>query len=476
MLALFLSALTIGEPTRADLAVAYTRFEHALSDHPPGPTQRTTIEREFDAATLDFFTGAGARALERIDRLAAGLDPERARNPAERAADALAVDVEPREVSASTGARLTLHVRRLRAIDDAPEQAIVRVVLPTATGRRVLAEVAIPKPFARESATVTIAIPGGGDFPDARIDLDVELEVAGARARRATSVALVGEPLAAIRARIVKELARVEPDGPPMLQASVTCRARAALLDPRPSANDSARFLVDLAAHAADVELEASALVAGRDPYRRRVGDLWRVVRLADGSELPVRVHAPRSACGDARVPLIIALHGAGGDENMFLEGYGLGTIRDLADQHGFVVACPRAGFTGTTPAAFDAIVEALLYTHAIDVKRVHVVGHSMGAGSAAALRIARSDRIASVVLLAGASRDAGGPTSPPMFLAGGELDPLASPASLRRAADNARAAGARVEYTLVEARGHTLFVGEILPHAIQWCLERKLP
>jgi len=476
MLSLLLAALTIGEPTRADLAAAYLRFEHALRAHPPKATERAAIEKGFDAATLEYFTGAGTRAIERIDGLTAGLDPDRAQNSAERAADALALDVEPREVSASAGARLTLRLRRLRTIDAAPASAVVRVVMPTASGRRVLAEVVIEEPFGADSTTATITVPGGGDHPGTRIDLAVDLEVHGARPRRVTSVALVGEPLAAIRARIVADRARVEPDGPPLLQASVTCRARAALLDPRPSANDSARFLVDLAAHAAEVELEAHALTLGQDPYRRRVGDLWRVVRLADGSELPVRVFAPKSACGEARIPLVLALHGAGGDENMFLAGYGLGTIGDLAREHGFVVACPRAGFTGTTPAAFDAIVEALLFTHAIDVKRIHVVGHSMGASSAGALRSARSDRIASVALLAGSSRDTGGPTSPPMFLAGGELDPLASSASLRRASAAARAAGARVEFTLLEARGHTLFVGEILPSAMRWCLEQKLP
>lgn len=476
MLPLLLALATIGEPTRADLTAAYLRFEQALRAHPPVAAERAGIEKGFDAATLDFFMGAGTRAIERIDGLTATLDSVRAGNPAERAADALALDIEPREVSASSGARLTVRLRRLRAVDPAPESAVVRVVLPTASESRVLAEVLIQKPCEAESTTATITVPGGGDFPGTRIDLAVEIEVPGARPRRVTSVALVGEPLASIRARITADLARVEPDGPPLLQALATCRARAALLDPRPSANDSARFLVDLAAHAAEVELEAKSLVAGSDPYRRRVGNLWRVVRLPDGSELPVRVFAPESACGEARAPLVVALHGAGGDENMFLEGYGLGTIGALAREHGFVVACPRAGFGGTSPEAFDAIVQALLFTHAIDVKRIHVVGHSMGAGAAGSLRSARSDRIASVVLLAGASRDTGGPTSPPMFLAGGELDPLASSAALRRAAESARAAGARVEFTMLEARGHTLFVGEILPRALRWCLEQQRP
>jgi len=470
-------ALAAQSPTRADLAAAYLRFERALRDHPPSESARVEVERGFDAATLAFFTGAGTRALEQMDALCARLDPQRAANPAERLADALALDFEPRQVVSSTGGTVELRLRTVRPVDAeaaSGRAATVRIVMPMATGRRVLAE----REFGASLAAQAVAarIPGGGDFPAARIDLDVELEVSGAAPRRVGTIALMGTPLEVLRRELEGRLARIEPDGPPMEQSLAACRARAALLDAGAASTDSTRFLLDLAAHAADVELEVSELEKGRDPYRRRAGELWRVVRTDAGEVLPVRVYAPESACTDARVPLVIALHGAGGDENMFLTAYGLGRLRDLAREHGFVAVCPRLGFGGLSPEAFDALLLAMVYTYAVDAKRVHVVGHSMGAGAAGALRLARGARIASTALLAGAPRLGGDASSPPIYLVGGEIDPLASAASLRRAAESVRAEGSPVELRILPGRGHTLFVGDVLPDALAWCLARSRP
>ncbi|MCY2958619.1 MAG: alpha/beta fold hydrolase [Planctomycetota bacterium] len=479
-LLLALWALRGEAPTRADLAVSYLRFEHALRDRPPAEALRVEIERGFDGATLAFFTGDGARALSQIDDLSARLDPNRAESVAERLADALALDFEPRQIVSSTGGNLSLRLRPLRAVAaDAlgDRKVTVRVVMPTSTGRRTLAARELPVPHATTvEGPLVLAIPGGGDFPAARIDLELELEVAGARPRRVGSVALVGKPLEVLRRDVESRLARIDADGPPLEQALAACRARAALLDPSPSTKDSARFLLDLAAHAADVELEVAELELGRDPYRRRPGELWRVVRTGDGVDLPVRVFAPEAACGETRVPLVVALHGAGGDENMFLTAYGIGRLRDLAREHGFVAVCPRVGFGGLSPEAFDAIVRAMVYTYPIDPKRIHVVGHSMGAGAAGALRLARADRIASTALLAGAPRLGGDAKSPPLYLVGGELDPLANAAGLRRAGESVAAEGAEVEMRILAGRGHTLFVGDVLPDAIAWCLARRKP
>lgn len=40
--------------------------------------------------------------------------------------------------------------------------------------------------------------------------------------------------------------------------------------------------------------------------------------------------------------PLLVVLHGAGGDENMFPEAYGAGIIKRIAEKHGLLVASPR--------------------------------------------------------------------------------------------------------------------------------------
>ena len=106
--------------------------------------------------------------------------------------------------------------------------------------------------------------------------------------------------------------------------------------------------------------------------------------------DLPLRVHRPAGLPADARPPLLVAFHGAGGDENFLFELAGDGHLKTLADRHGFVVACPSTmDFMGDA-AAFDALVADLSRDHAVDPERVFLFGHSMGTGPVAGIGAAR--------------------------------------------------------------------------------------
>ncbi|MCA8965518.1 MAG: dienelactone hydrolase family protein, partial [Planctomycetes bacterium] len=74
---------------------------------------------------------------------------------------------------------------------------------------------------------------------------------------------------------------------------------------------------------------------------------------------------------------LVIAVHGAGGSENLFFDGYGDGEVVRQAAQRGWLVAAPRVGF-GQLDCA--ALADALADRFPIDRSRVLLVGHSMGA------------------------------------------------------------------------------------------------
>jgi len=232
-------------------------------------------------------------------------------------------------------------------------------------------------------------------------------------------------------------------------------------------------MLADPEALAIEVEAEMAAVEKGTDPFKNRSGDYWRVVKTG-AKDLPVRVYRPASAPAGAPLPLVIAFHGAGGDENMFMDAYGGGLIKRLADTRGFLVVSPLTNaFAGAAGGErFDQLIEALGYTYPIDPKRIYLVGHSMGGMTVGALAATRADRIAAAACLNGFSGFGESAKSiPPTLVTAGELDPIVSPARVEPAFDKARAAGLPVEYRLLKNSGHTLAVTRFLPDAIAWLL-----
>lgn len=276
-----------------------------------------------------------------------------------------------------------------------------------------------------------------------------------------------------LRVAALLRLQRITPDGPPLEQALASAKARASLLVNRPSPQDSAQFFCDRARLARELIREIEALEAGEDPYRRRVGDWWRVVRIGQ-QDLPVRVYAPAAASKDQALPLVVALHGAGGDENMFAEAYGGGMIRALADRLSCLVAAPRVSLRFDAAQA-EQLVEALRYHYAIDSKRIVLLGHSMGAGVAFQIASRSPQRYSAVLCLAGGPR--GTPSAlPATRVIVGALDPLANPQALARTCEGLRKASLPVEFELIEGAGHTLLVTEVLPRALEWAVAQQRP
>ncbi len=105
----------------------------------------------------------------------------------------------------------------------------------------------------------------------------------------------------------------------------------------------------------------------------------------ADGRttrSVPARVFVPQGLDPDLPVPLVIALHGAGGSENLFFDGYGDGAIVRECRRRGWILVAPRLG----TGSGFDAgpVIASLRERLPVDPQRIACVGHSMGAMAAA--------------------------------------------------------------------------------------------
>ena len=140
--------------------------------------------------------------------------------------------------------------------------------------------------------------------------------------------------------------------------------------------------------------------------------------------------------------PLVIALHGAGGSENMFFDTYGAGKITKLCAKRGWHLVSPRV--SGRFPAS---IVDSLSKEWNIDPIRIFVIGHSMGGGAASSGVDSGAIQAAAIALLGGggAVTSAGRWKDLPVMIAVGELDFGKMMASRTRLA--AERAGSRITY-----------------------------
>lgn len=267
------------------------------------------------------------------------------------------------------------------------------------------------------------------------------------------------------------------------LLAIDTASNRASLLNEAMSPTKSAEFLLDQPAMIAELRHETSELEAGRNPYKNRSGDWWRAFT-TPGGPLAARVYAPKPPAdkGDPGPrPLIIALHGVGGDEAMFMEGYGAGEIKRLAEEMGFIVVSTRTEALMRDDQNFDRLVSALMQDYSIDLRRVYVVGHSMGAMAAARLAQTRGGELAAVACLAGGPRGGGTPNAEakpwaPMLVIAAKLDTIIPATGLKAGAESAAKAGHAVEFEVTKDQGHTLMVGANLRRAVTWMLKHTAP
>jgi len=280
-----------------------------------------------------------------------------------------------------------------------------------------------------------------------------------------TGVLINTRPARDVRVALIARLARLDSVGP-LAQPIASAKARAALLVDTVSAERSAEFLTEPAALAKAVSAEVSALEKGRNPYTRYVGDVWRTYKGANGALVPLRVIAPRAAA-TKQVGVLIALHGAGGDENMFANGYGQGVAARLARESDLLFVSLATTPFMTSAVQFDSLMAVLGRDYQLDASRVYVMGHSMGAGAAARLAQERPQALAAVVCLAG-----GAPVTvagaPPVLFIGAQLDPIIPAARVKAAA----AATPTGTYEERANEGHTLMVRGGVLRGVPWMLQ----
>lgn len=473
-------AAALETPTRADLAYAYFHFEEALARANPGPERRLEIGLAFDEAGAAFLSGGAAVVYRRMVELTDSIVLDNPDDPSATAAGTVRASVEPPVLVRGSGDVPRVRLRRLFERQGEPAPVLVRVIDARGDADRPLAShrfnLAPCGPLPAEHAF------GPADLSPGRYPVRIGPPDATAPLRTTAAWTIVAAPLDEVRERNAAAVDALDREGrlatPDLRRAAAAFRSRNALLTMRPSPHDSAQFLADLSVLDRALAGELRALSEGRNPYREHPGALWRTYTVA-GTDVPVRLfnppRLPDQPAGTPR-PLVIALHGAGGDESMFPLGYGRGIITRLAEEHGFVLCVPRTGPFAANPVFFDDLVAGVCADYDIDPRRIYIVGHSMGGGVAGAWAMQRRDRIAAAACIAGFTAfSADQPVCPTLVVVPGR-DRLVEPTRVIDAARAAAAAGAPIEPRFIPDGTHTLVVGDVLPEVIPWLLGHTLP
>ena len=182
--------------------------------------------------------------------------------------------------------------------------------------------------------------------------------------------------------------------------------------------------------------------ISAQAPPTRATGNQHRdYVFSPTGQRMPYRVYVPRTWDGKASLPILLMLHGAGANENTYMDQAD-GLLMKLAEQHGFIVVSP-IGFTplgaygnplrlpavfGQTAAAaaqraavtaarqreldlseLEVItaLEVVTEEYGADRSRTFLAGHSMGSGGVWHLAVRYPERWRAVAPMSGPFVDA---------------------------------------------------------------------
>ncbi len=465
----------LSEPVadRSDAARSYMAFEQAFADHAPDDVQRRQfVNRQIDWLARLIFTNQWQRAVEEFDGMTRMLLPPGDITTSAMAARATQVRAMPPVAVRGHDPTIQLTLRPMYDIANRPVMLTVRI----RNGEQILLE----RPFSTEGDLVTWQ--PGPDPQAARYAIEI-LDETGHFETRGVVTLLDRRP-SELRADLAERLDALEEtlpaDRADLQRSLLAARSRLTLLRNLPEPSQAASFLADLAQLSHELPYEVAELEAGRNPYTLRPGDYWRHFNTIIGPamSLPARVYAPASAleaiAAGERVPLVIALHGAGGDENLFMDGYGAGVIKRLADQHGFILVSPLTYTAMTDARALTEIIESIAALYAIDDGRVYAVGHSLGAITAASWAWNYADKLAGVALIAGGGQPAAPGNVSPTYVAAAEFDRMFAASRLESLAITAAQRGALVEYRLFEGESHVSIVPEALPPAIEWLLRHR--
>jgi len=438
-------AATADETTRfarGDLARALRRFERAWDETRESLTEERLrrVAGHVSKATFAFFSSSTEPACAELARATAEL---RATEPSR---EALALHSVPALVPAG---ELDARIVVARPSELVSRDATTLDVALVDSNDAVLERARVSIEAGKRSSEARLARRLSPGVYEVRL-----LDSAGVvEARRIAVVAELDLRLHSLGERVSKLAGN---------SREATVRARLARLE-RARAGTDDGVDRDLTAELEALEADVRALSAGEDPFPHRAGDELRAVA-SEGGAVLYRIAVPASSAR-ARSALVVALHGVGGDEDMFAEAYGRGIVKRLTLESGAIFVAPRSpGAFATGSGHALAVIDAVKRDY--DVDSVFVLGHSMGAGQALDLVRHAPEGLKAAAFFSGP----GGSTKKldvPCFVATGSLD--FARAGAKGFADAVKQRGGDVRYEERPGLEHLLVVRELAPAGFEF-------
>lgn len=206
-----------------------------------------------------------------------------------------------------------------------------------------------------------------------------------------------------------------------------------------------------------------------------------------DGSAQPYRLHLPTAYNGQTALPLLVALHGTGGDQNKYFDhkDYHNGIYKAEAEKRGIVVLCPLGTDAEGLPTEWRgeaeinvlAAIEDVQKRFRIDAGRIVCTGQSMGGTGTTYLCCRYPDLFAAGIPLASTYghltlvpnlRDV-----PMLFVQGGKDWPIYAATGPIPLTDEMKRLGCKGELWMIPDAGHNTFAVST-PRVLDWALEQR--
>ncbi|MBI1760000.1 MAG: prolyl oligopeptidase family serine peptidase [Acidobacteria bacterium] len=218
----------------------------------------------------------------------------------------------------------------------------------------------------------------------------------------------------------------------------------------------------------------------GVNPLKGKRGDIpWAYNSAVDNTVQPYRLFVPAKYDAKQKWPLIVALHGMGGDENSFFNGYAKGAIKEEAEKHGYLIVCPKGRgsasmYLGAAERdVLDVLKEAKRQFN-IDENRVYLMGHSMGGYGTWSVAVNNPELFAALAPISG------GGIPPvvlglkkiahvPWIVTHGDKDPTVSVEESRKMVKAGKDLGIEIKYNEVPGGDHGSVAVPAFPEIFDW-------
>lgn len=228
----------------------------------------------------------------------------------------------------------------------------------------------------------------------------------------------------------------------------------------------------------------ATSLKEGQDPLANATGDIGLAYRSTfDGRLVPYRLYVPTNYNKSRKYPLVVLLHGAGGDETNFVEAYQQRWPK-LAEERGYILASvngrgPLSGYRKENGGEQDVVdvMELVKARYSVDPARVYIGGHSMGGAGTWQVGLKYADKFAGLIPIAGSSAqvlpglEAELKTGPklPIMVVCGVKDALVAVAGCRAVAEKAKALNLPLKYAEYPDGDHLTVAVMSIPDIFNW-------